>query len=385
MLRSAIIEVVKYQGSPDVFAWRFPDTALGTWTQLIVNASQEAILFKGGHVYDMFGPGRHTLSTANIPILNGLLNLPFHGRSPFTAEVWFINKQHTLDIKWGTPTPIQLKDPKHGIVIPVRAFGQFGITVEETKPFMTKLVGTLPTFDSQDVINFFRGMYLTKVRATISKYITEKEISVLEINAHLLDLSDDLKESIDAKLRDEYGIRVLNFFVNDMNIPENDASVVQLKSALAKHAEMALKGFDRGGVTGQGMADLSQHIQTKRTKKCQACHHVMEEAVRFCGSCGHDTQGIRTKKEEATIVCTCGHRYRETYKFCPECGVKTPHVKACISCHEAIDDHAKFCHHCGISQLATTAQASKYCANCLAEVSLDAKFCMSCGVANFKI
>ena len=107
----AIVDVVKYNGKPDVLAWKYPNEELGTWTQLIVNESQEAILVKSGKVLDVFGSGRHTLDTANIPILNNIVNLPFGGRSPFTAEVWYINKGYNLDIKWGTPTPIQIQDP----------------------------------------------------------------------------------------------------------------------------------------------------------------------------------------------------------------------------------------------------------------------------------
>jgi len=409
MAKRAIVQVVKYNGRPDVFAWRFPETDLGTWTQLVVNESQEAILYKGGQAYDTFGSGRHTLSTENIPILNRFINLPFGGRSPFTAEVWFINKQHSLDIKWGTPTPILLKDPRYNIMIPVRAFGQFGITIEDSQPFITKLVGTLPTFGSQDVINFFRGMYLTKVRAVISQYIAKKEISILEINAYLLELSEDLQECIDSTLRDEYGIRLLNFFVNDVSIPENDPGVMQLKSALAKRAEMEIKGFDytqersfdtlqsaaanpgqagsmmgagigmgmglgMGGAMGQGMSDLSQNLQTNRTKNCQKCEFTMEESIRFCGSCGHDTQAV---PEVFMVTCKCGYGYSEGYKFCPKCGSGTPIPNACVSCNEALKSGAKFCHHCGASQIVSM---NKECPNCAAECVIDAKFCMSCGV-----
>jgi membrane protease subunit (stomatin/prohibitin family) len=147
----AIIDVVKYDGSPSVFAWKFPNIELGTWTQLIVNESQEAVLYKGGQSLDLFGPGRHTLKTANIPLLSKIINLPFGGRSPFTAEIWYINKVNTLDVKWGTPTPIQLQDPKYNVFVPLRAFGQFGIKVSDSKMFLQKLVGTLPTFTSADL------------------------------------------------------------------------------------------------------------------------------------------------------------------------------------------------------------------------------------------
>ena len=143
----ALINIVKYDGDADVFAYKHPNDALSTWTQLIVNNSQEAILIKGGKLCDTFGPGRYTLSTENIPLLRKIANIPFGGRSPFTAEVWFINKLFNLDIKWGTPSPIQLQDPKYKIIVPVRANGIFGINISEAELFLTKLVGTLRIFD----------------------------------------------------------------------------------------------------------------------------------------------------------------------------------------------------------------------------------------------
>lgn len=160
----AIVDVIKYNGSPDIFAWKYPNEELSTWTQLVVSESQEAILFKGGKALDTFESGTYTLDTKNIPILNEIINLPFGGKSPFTAEVWYVNKVNSLDIKWGTATPIQLQDPKYSIFIPVRAFGQFGMRIEDTKQFLIKLVGTLSIFDKENVTQYFRGLYLTKVK-----------------------------------------------------------------------------------------------------------------------------------------------------------------------------------------------------------------------------
>ena len=131
----ALVEVVKYEGSPDVFAWKYPNEELGTWTQLIVNESQEAVLFKGGIACDVFQAGRHTLNTANIPILNNIINLPFGGESPFTAEVWYVNKAYSLDIKWGTPTPILIQDPKYKVFVPLRSYGQLAFRSTISKSF----------------------------------------------------------------------------------------------------------------------------------------------------------------------------------------------------------------------------------------------------------
>ena len=229
----AVIEVVKYNGAPDVFAWKYPSEELGTWTQLIVNESQEAVLYKGGKALDVFPSGRHTLSTQNIPLLNHIINLPFGKRSPFTAEVWYVNKLFKLDIKWGTASPIQIQDPKYGVFLPVRSNGIFGIQIEDSKKFLIKLVGTMTIFDKKSIVQYFRGIYVTKVKDAISTYIVEKSVSVLEINVYLNELSESIKECIEPEM-EKYGIKLVNFYVNEISVPEEDLAVIRLKQALAK-------------------------------------------------------------------------------------------------------------------------------------------------------
>ena len=238
----AIVDVVKYNGTPDVFAWKYPSEELGTWTQLIVNESQEAILVKGGQALDIFGAGRHTLETLNIPLLRKVINLPFGGRSPFTAEIWYINKAYNLDIKWGTPTPVQIKDPQYGIFAPVRSNGAFGIHIADARKFLIKLVATMPTFDSTSITKYFRGLYVTKVKDSISNYLVHKRISILEINAYLDELSQYMKERIQPVI-EEYGLELVSFYVNEISVPEEDSAIKQLKAALSKRAEMDILGY----------------------------------------------------------------------------------------------------------------------------------------------
>ncbi|MCL2391804.1 MAG: SPFH domain-containing protein [Oscillospiraceae bacterium] len=428
----AVVEVIKYNGGPDVFAWKYPSEELGTWTQLIVNESQEAVLFKGGQALDVFGAGRHTLSTANIPILNKIINLPFGGRSPFKAEVWYVNKIHSLDIKWGTSTPIQLKDPKYNIFIPLRSFGQFGIQIGDSKQFLTKLVGTLPSLDKNDILKFFRGVYLTKVKDSISSYLINKGVSVLEINAYLVELSEHLKERIMPTM-DEYGINLLNFFVKDINVPEDDPAVIKLKEALAKRAEMDIVGFNYvqersfdtlegaatnpgsaqsgmmgagiglgmgfgvGGAMGNQVGGLAQNLNVQDTRRCPNCNLEMGATARFCQSCGFDVH--KTTAEVETIDMTecskCGAAYSKKSKFCPECGdsynpcascgadlavgaTACPKCgksapKPCPKCGTKIEnENVKFCTECGESLL-------KKCGECGTQIVGDPKFCNECG------
>jgi Putative virion core protein (lumpy skin disease virus) len=238
----AIIRVVKYDGPADVFAWKYPEHELGTWTQLIVNESQEAILFKGGQALDRFGAGRHTLSTQNIPILQSVINLPFGGDSPFTAEVWYVNRLNVLDVKWGTATPLMLQDPKFHIIVPVRSFGQFGIQIEDSRKFLLKLVGTLPAFDRDAMVRYFRGLLMMNINELISSYAVHKKVSFLEMGAYIGEMSAHMTNRVKETFA-EYGIKLLHFYVESVNVPDNDPATIRLKEALAKKAEMDILGY----------------------------------------------------------------------------------------------------------------------------------------------
>lgn len=424
----AIVDVVKYEGNPDVFAWKYPNSELGTWTQLIVNESQEAILLKGGKVCDIFAPGRYTLSTENIPILRNLVNLPFGGRSPFSAEVWFINKIFNLDIKWGTSTPIQLQDPQYKIFVPVRAFGQFGIQVEDSPKFLLKLVGTLPQFDKDSIVKHFRGVYLTKAKDAISTYLIHKNISILEINAYLDEISEFLQERILPTFR-LYGIKLTSFYVNDINVPEDDAAVKKLKLALAKRAEMDIvgynyqqersfdtlegaatnpgslqsgflgtglglgMGFGLGGPMGRQFSNLTQHINVSETKKCPHCNSIIDKNSRFCNFCGQSTE-TKSRVQNVIKCSACGSKIKPGSKFCMDCGKKynpCAHCKAdlpdgvvvcpycknaipkpCPKCGKSIPENSKFCPECGYSMV-------KKCPGCGKEINDATKFCPECG------
>jgi membrane protease subunit (stomatin/prohibitin family) len=239
----AIIDLVKWNGSPQLLAWKFPSTELSTWTQLVVNETQEAFLVHGGIYEGPYCGGRHTLTTENLPLLGKLMGLPFGGESPFTAEVWFVNKTIKLDMKWGTSNPMLLQDPKYQIVIPVRAHGQYGIQIGDSKKFLMKLVGTVEGFSAEALGRYFNGIFITKIRALIANYFIQKNISILEIHNHIDGLSHDVLQSI-APIVQDFGIVIPNFYVNSINIPEDDPSLTALRDALAKKAEMGIIGFD---------------------------------------------------------------------------------------------------------------------------------------------
>lgn len=383
----AIIEVVKYDGPAGVFAWKYPNQELGTWTQLIVNESQEAILFKGGEALDSFTAGRHTLSTANIPILSNVVNLPFGGKSPFTAEVWFVNKMNSMNVKWGTSSPLQLQDPKYQIMISVRAFGQFGVKIEDPRKFLLKLVGTLPLFDQDTMVSYFRGLLMSNINELISSYLVHKKISILEINAYVVEISKHIQGRLATSFLDS-GIELNNFFIDSINIPDNDPAILRLKEALAKKAEMDIIGFtyqqersfdtmeEAAGNPGNlgagmmntglglgmgfGLAGPATDMMNRMTrgmsldggtaagpgtnsKSCAGCGTLNPADARFCTSCGQSLQPVPAA---ASSTCrSCGKPVIPGAKFCPHCGESL--IIKCTGCGHELQPGQKFCAECG--------------------------------------
>jgi membrane protease subunit (stomatin/prohibitin family) len=322
----AIIDRVKYDGPSNILVWRYPPDDLTWGTQVIVNQSQEAIFLKGGQVLDVLGPGTHTLRTANIPLLRGLIKVPFGGETPFAAEIYYVNKAVNLDVKWGTNSPIPVLDPKFNVFLPVRAFGQFGIQVADSRSFVTQLSATNPQFTTDQLSNYFRGVLLTRAKDYIAETIIKEKINLLEIAAHLEEMSGALQ----AKLQQDfatYGIKLVNFYLNSVDVPEDDETVVRLKRALADKAELDILGDkyqqkrtldvmekaagNEGGGAGAGMgAGLGLGAGMSMGQQMGAAMQ------------GGQGGGAVGSPAGAKFCASCGKGLASGSKFCAECGGK---------------------------------------------------------------
>jgi len=237
----ALIDVVKYQAEENEFIWKFPSNDLRIGTQVIVNPVQHAFFIKGGKVLDEYNEGTHTVKTENIPLLNKIINLPFGGNSPFQAEIWYVNLLTKLDNKWGTTTPILLEDPKYGIIIPVRAFGQYGFKVSNPRDFLESLTGNLSSFSASKIQEYFKGKIISSLTSLISKKIIKENISILEINLFLEELSIFCQEKITDEFK-KYGLEIVNFYFMSINVPLDDPSITKLKEAKDLTAKVKITG-----------------------------------------------------------------------------------------------------------------------------------------------
>ncbi len=223
----AIVDRVKYdQPNDQEFVWKFPGEELKLGSQVIVNQAQDAVFVKGGEVLDVLPPGTHTLETGNIPLLNRLLNLPFGGDTPFTAEIWYVNKNVKRDLKWGTPSPVPIMDLALGFPVSVRSFGKWGARITDTRSFLTQIVGSQNSADALKLQNYFIGEIIQKLISVLSEGITNDQISILQIAGSLNELSERTYSSISDEF-DRFGLEVVNFNIESINIPDDQMAQIQ--------------------------------------------------------------------------------------------------------------------------------------------------------------
>ena len=240
--RRGFIDRIKYNGEEDELVWKFPYENLSVGAQLIVNQSQEAVFLSGGAIADVFGPGTHTLSANNIPILQKLINLPFGGNTPFTAEVWYVSKTVRRNLKFGTTTPIDLLDPLYNVSVPVRSFGDYGVQITDSSAFLQQMVGTLHLFTTADIIAQFKALVVQKLTVSISKFIVQREITVVKINAYIDEIANYVRDAINEEFA-QYGVKVTNFNIMSLNFDKEDDNVKKILDSQSEAAKRRMEGY----------------------------------------------------------------------------------------------------------------------------------------------
>lgn len=222
-----IADVVKYEAPDDsVFVWKFPSDDLKIGSQLIVNEGQTAVFVKGGQALDVFYPGTHTLMTGNIPLLNQIINLPFGGSTPFSAEVWFVSTTVKRDLKWGTMQPIPLMDPALGFPVSVRAFGKWGARIKDPRSFLVQTVGAQSISDATKIRDYFIGEIVQALVASLGQTFRNGKVSILEIAAVSGEVARAAAATISEEF-DKFGVDLVNFNVESINIPDGEMKRIQ--------------------------------------------------------------------------------------------------------------------------------------------------------------
>ena len=233
-----LFSVIRYEGNNTVFAYKYPKEDFSMGSQLIVHETQEAIFFKDGKALDLFGPGKYTLETSNIPLVSKAYNKPLFSDSVFHSEIYFVNMTTHMAIKWGTDSKINIFDPNTGIPLQLGACGEFSIRVTNSRMFLLKLVGTTGGMTTDDLFAmnastaYFKNLILTKIKSYIGSIIKESQLNILELDSQLECLSDAMRIKL-LPILDEYGMDMPQFVITRILLPEEDPNFRRMKQQYA--------------------------------------------------------------------------------------------------------------------------------------------------------
>lgn len=233
--KDGLASIIKYEGDNETLVWKHPIEDFNFGSQLIVHESQEAIFFRDGQALDLFGPGRYTLETQQLPLLEKLYKLPTDTEGTFHSEVYFINKTVQMAIKWGTPDKVRFIDPLTSVPLEIGASGELNLQVSDARKLLLKLVGTMSGIAWGDQAGFtksvqsaFRPLIVNAVRSNLPAIIKNQQIDLLEIDERVDDISADLRQKILPGF-EEYGLTIPQFYVTHIVLPEDDPNFKRIR------------------------------------------------------------------------------------------------------------------------------------------------------------
>ena len=372
MAMLSVVEFLDPRG--DQLVHREPSQGSGDFkmgSQVIVRESQVAVFFRDGKALDVLGPGRHTISTQNIPILSGLINLPFGGNSPFKAEVYFVNMADILDMKWGTSEPVVFRDNELGMVR-LRAFGTYAMAVADPQQFVAKIVGTQGIVDTNQIGDYLRTIIVSRLNDTLGQTMT----TLLDLAGKYSALSASLKATVADDFQN-LGLQLKQFFITSITPPEEVQKQIDARSSMGALGDMnrymqfqaaqAMGNLGQGGAGGEmaggalglgagaglglGMAQMiGQSFQQQQPQQQQPQQQQQQAPPASASNAGVTpaTAGGHSAAQGSLITCpNCHAQVPANSKFCPECGYNTASKPACPTCGQEVAPGAKFCANCG--------------------------------------
>ncbi len=241
-----IFDVVEYADEMrGEIVHRFPEDGAGDYrigSQVIVRESQSAVFFRDGKALDVFGPGRHTITTANIPGLIDLIGKVFNERSPFTAEVYFVSMREFANEKWGTPQPIIVRNPGMGLgVALLQGYGTYSMQIADAQQFVTQIVGAQATYKTSDIQARIRAILLSKLSDLLGE--TTSATSVPE----LIGLVEELGIGIRVKAQDDFqaiGLTLKSFYIESLKPSDKSAEELRAMGMLDMATYTQLQAAD---------------------------------------------------------------------------------------------------------------------------------------------
>ena len=381
---SKIAEVIKYEGDNTTFVWKHPSEDFNSLTQLVVHENQEAVFFMNGQALDLFGPGRYTLETQNIPQIGKILNRTTDNQTPFHCEVYFVNKTEQMSIKWGTDSKVQYMEPTYGFPISIGASGEMTLRADNSRKLLLKLVGTESFLGQQKLVSYFKAFLMTRVKTYIAQVMRNNAINIFEIDEHLTLFSDSIKALLASDFED-YGISLEKFFVTNIVKPDGERQYEKFKELhFRQYADIAEAKLRQqtdiiyAQTEAQKTIIESQALATKR----------MQEGYTYQQERGFDVATEVARNEAVGQFTNLGVGFGTMAGVGGAVGGMVGGMmndainmsaapanvsRFCENCGTALSTDAVFCEECG------TPVASDACKNCGFKFEHAGKFCPKCG------
>lgn len=386
----AITSVLKYEGDNKTFVWKHPTEDFNTGSELIVHESQEAIFMVDGKVLDTFGPGKHILETENLPVVRSVMKLATGGQNAFHAELYFVNLTEQMAIKWGTDSKISYLDPVYDFPLEIGSCGEMSLSVSNSNKLLIKVVGTDKNLSQQQLTVFFRAFLMNRVKSILAQEIRERKISIFEIDMHLAELSDVIKQKLLDDFFD-YGVNLNSFLITTVLKPDEDRNYLKFKDIFFRQksdvmeaelqqkltiidqetkakstviaAEANAKKRELEGYTYQQEKGFEVAKEIAKNEAVGQFSNVgvglgmitgvgSEIGKTVGGVAGQAMQGVTAQSSsfiEKRFCMNCGHELSAGALFCENCGTKVEMQVSdkCSGCGYVFNNDAKFCPKCG--------------------------------------
>ncbi len=305
-------------------------------SKLTVRESQVAIFLNKGKIADIFGPGMYSLQTSNLPVLTQIMSWGYGFKSPFYADVYFVNTKQFTNQRWGTSNPITMRDKDFG-TIRIRGYGSYAFKVSNPETFLRELFGTNSTFTTDDINSYLKSIIVSSISDTIA----ESKISALDIASNLLEFSNVATETLSSTFAN-LGLELTKLIIENISFPEEVEKAIDTRSSmgvLSDKMDTFVKYQSahaiRDAAKNEGVAGLGTQLGTG-----MALGDIMRDSLR-------NSNNEVKQDDDAKFCPSCGAKNPKAAKFCVECGEKMVQKGKCPACGAEVSSKSKFCPECG--------------------------------------